>query len=239
LRLVRYADAPDLQAIRYEVLSQVTFPEYLQNNVPGNKYWGRLYDDFPDFQLALVDGHELVAELHSVPTPWDGSDADLPAGWDEGFLRAFESGREPDVLCALAISVRPDRQGQGLAVRMLQEMRAAARSGGLRELIAPVRPTLKARYPLIPIERYADWRREDGEHFDPWIRVHERIGGEILAVAPESMVMDCPVSDWEEWTGMRFPGDGDYVVPEMLAPLYVRDGRGRHVEPNVWLRHRL
>ena len=122
---------------------------------------------------------------------------------------------------------------------MLEEMRAAARAGGLRELIAPVRPTLKARYPLIPIERYAEWRRGDGEHFDPWIRVHERIGGQLFAVAPESMVMDCPVSDWEEWTGMRFPGDGDYVVPEMLAPLYVRDGRGRHVEPNVWLRHRL
>jgi GNAT superfamily N-acetyltransferase len=239
LRLVRYADAPDLQEIRYEVLSRVTFPEYLQNNVPGNKYWGRLYDDFPAFQLALVDGDELVAELHSVPTPWDGSDADLPAGWDEGFLRAFESGREPDVLCALAISVRPDRQGQGLAVRMLEEMRGAARAGGLRELIAPVRPTLKARYPLIPIQRYSEWRREDGEHFDPWIRVHERIGGELFAVAPESLVMDCLVAEWEEWTGMRFPGDGDYVVPEMLAPLYVRDGRGRHVEPNVWVRHRL
>jgi hypothetical protein len=28
------------------------------------------------------------------------------------------------------------------------------------------------------------------------------------------------------------------VVPEMLAPLEVRDGVGRHVEPNVWLRHR-
>jgi hypothetical protein len=118
-------------------------------------------------------------------------------------------------------------------------MRGAAAAGGLRELIAPVRPTLKARYPLIPIERYLEWRRPDGTHFDPWIRVHERSGGEILAAAPESMVMDCPVSDWEEWTGMQFPEDGDYVVPEMLAPLYVRDGRGRHVEPNVWLRHRL
>ena len=32
MRLVRYADAPDLQEIRYEVLSRVTFPEYLQNN---------------------------------------------------------------------------------------------------------------------------------------------------------------------------------------------------------------
>jgi GNAT superfamily N-acetyltransferase len=239
VRLVRYADEPELLAIRFATLSQVTFPEYLQNNEPGNKYWGRLYEDFPDYQLALLDGDELVAELHSVPTAWDGSDSDLPAGWDEAFLRAFESGREPDVLSALAISVRPDRQSQGLAARMLEEMRGAAAAGGLRELIAPVRPTLKARYPLIPIKQYSEWRRPDGSHFDPWIRVHERIGGEILAPAPESMMMDRPVSDWEEWTGMQFPADGDYVVPEMLAPLYVRDGRGRHVEPNVWLRHRL
>ena len=79
----------------------------------------------------------------------------------------------------------------------------------------------------------------DGAHFDPWIRVHERIGGEILAIAPESMRMEFPVSDWEEWTEMRFPDDGDYVVPVMLAPLHVRDGIGLHLEPNVWLRHRL
>ena len=37
---------------------------------------------------------------------------------------------------------------------------------------------------------------------------------------------------------MAFPGDGDYVFPGGLAPLHVRDGIGRHVEPNVWLRHR-
>jgi hypothetical protein len=36
---------------------------------------------------------------------------------------------------------------------------------------------------------------------------------------------------------MSFPSDGDYVVPGMLAPLVVRGGVGRHVEPNVWLRH--
>ena len=66
---------------------------------------------------------------------------------------------------------------------------------------------------MIPIERYMEWRRPDGFHFDPWIRVHERIGGEIFAPAPESMVIDCPVSDWEEWTGMQFPEDGDYIVP--------------------------
>jgi hypothetical protein len=104
-------------------------------------------------------------------------------------------------------------------------------------LIAPVRPTLKNRYPLTPIERYVEWRREDGSHFDPWIRAHERVGGVIVGPAPESMLIEAPVFDWEEWTGIAFPEDGTYVVPAMLSPLEVRAGIGRHVEPNVWMRH--
>jgi hypothetical protein len=237
LKLVRYADHPELREIRFGVLSQPTFPEYMHHNVPGNRYWGRLYEDFPELQVALLDEDELVAEFHSVPTPWDGSPGDLPAGWDEAFLRAFESGRKPDVLCALAISVRPDQQGRRLSSRMLVEMRRAAVAAGLRELIAPVRPTRKSDYPLIPIEQYMSWRRPDGMHFDPWIRVHELIGGEIIAAAAQSMTMEAPVSDWEHWTGMELPGDGEHIVPGMLAPLHVSDGVGRHVEPNVWLRH--
>jgi GNAT superfamily N-acetyltransferase len=237
VKLVRYADHPELRDVRFAVLSQPTFPEYMHHNVPGGRYWGRLYDEFPDFQLGLVDGDELVAELHSVPTAWDGTPGDLPSGWEEAFLRAFESGREPDVLCALAISVRPDQRGRRLSSRMLNEMRRAAAAAGLRELIAPVRPTRKSDYPLIPIERYMCWRRADGTHFDPWIRIHELIGGEVLAAAAESMTIEAPVSDWEEWTGMQFPDEGEHIVPGMLAPLHVRDGVGRHVEPNVWLRH--
>jgi GNAT superfamily N-acetyltransferase len=237
VRLVRYADRPDLRAVRHATLSRPTFPEYMHHSPIGNRYWGRLYDAFPDFQLGLLDEDELVAELHSVPVAWDGSDEDLLYGWEEAFPRAFESGREPDVLCALAISVRPDRQGGGLSTRMLNAMREAARVNGLRELIAPVRPTLKSSYPLIAIERYMNWRRDDGTHFDPWIRIHERIGGRILAPASESMTIEAPATDWEEWTGMRFPEDGEYTFPGALAPLNVREGVGRHVEPNVWLVH--
>ena len=237
MELVRYADRPDLREIRLETLSRRTFPEFMHHNQSGTRFWGRLYDEQPDFQLALLDGADLVAELHSVPMPWDGSLDDLPTGWDDGFARAFESDREANVLCALAISVRPDRQGSRLSSRMLNAMRDAAREGGLRGLLAPVRPTLKERYPLIPIERYVDWRREDGAHFDPWVHLHERVGGEILAPAPRSMVIEAPLADWEEWTAMSFPDDGTYVVPGMLAPLDVRDGVGVHVEPNIWLRH--
>jgi hypothetical protein len=239
MNLVRYADRPDLREIRLERLSLRTFPEYMHHNQMGGRYWGRLYEAHPDFQLALLDREELVAELHSLPAAWDGSLDDLPPGWDDIFPRAFDSGREPDALFALAISVLPERQGQRLSGVVLNAMRDAARAAGLRELAAPVRPTLKARYPLISIERYMEWRRDDGEHFDPWLRLHERIGGRIVAPAPRSMLIEAPVADWEEWTGIVMPEDGDYLIPGGLAPVEVRDGVGRHIEPNVWVVHQL
>jgi hypothetical protein len=43
--------------------------------------------------------------------------------------------------------------------------------------------------------------------------------------------------EWEEWTGMVFPEDGDYVVPGGLVPVHFKNGRGVYVEPNVWVRH--
>jgi len=239
MKLVRYVDRPDLLERRHAELSASTFPPYIHENEPGNRYWRRLYTDFPEFQAALVDGDELVAEAHAVPLPWEGSLDDLPAGWEEGFVRGMTSAEPPTALMAIAISVAPARQGQRLSSRMIESFKENARAAGLRSVIAPVRPTMKERYPLIPIERYVEWRRADGSHFDPWIRIHEHIGGEILACAPASMTLRAPRADWEDWTKMRFPEDGDYIFPGGLAPLVMRDNVGVHVEPNVWVLHRV
>jgi GNAT superfamily N-acetyltransferase len=232
MELVRYADRPDLREARRTILN--TFPEFMNHNAMGWKYWGRLYDEFPAFQLALVDDGALIGELHALPVPVMGDE--LPQGWDEAFERGMEAGRG-NVLSLLAISVDPARRGGGVATRLLEAARTAAGAEGLESVIAPVRPTLKERYPLIPIEQYVEWRRDDGRHFDPWIAVHERAGGAIVRPAPRSMRIEAPVAEWEEWTQMRFPGDGTYVVPGMLATLEVHDEVGTHVEPNVWLRH--
>ena len=223
---------------RFEELTKPTFPEYMNQSEAADLYWGRLYEDFADFQVALVDGDELLAEAHAVPVPWDGTLADLPSGWEDGFVRGMTSDRQHTALMAIAISVAPGQQGRQLSSRMIETFTDNARAAGLANgVVAPVRPTWKERYPLIPIESYLDWRRDDGSHFDPWIRIHERVGGVILAAAPESMVMRAPVADWEEWTGMRFPVDGEYVFPGALATLVVEGGVGTHVEPNIWLRH--
>jgi hypothetical protein len=240
MKVVRYADRPDLMERRFEELVEPAFPAYMNENEPGNLYWHRLYTDFPDFQVALVAGDDLLAEAHAVPLPWDGTREDLPSGWDEGFVRGMTSTQPHTALMAIAISVAPAHKGRQLSSRMIETFIDGARAAGLENgVIAPVRPTWKERYPLIAIEEYVLWRREDGTHFDPWLRIHERVGGEILEAAPRSMVIRAPAADWAEWTGMAFPADGEYVFPGALATLVVEDGVGTHVEPNVWVLHRL
>src|SRR5215218_8794198 len=143
MEVVRYADRDDLLEIRTEVLN--TFPAFMNHNGMGWKYWGRLYDEFPEFQLALLDDGDLVAEVHALPVHVDD---ELPQGWDEAFERGMELG-DGNVLSLLAISVRPDQRGRGLAQRLVAACRERARAAGLASVIAPVRPTLKERYPLI------------------------------------------------------------------------------------------
>jgi hypothetical protein len=124
---------------------------------------------------------------------------------------------------------------------MLDVMAGIAKDAGFEHLIAPVRPSLKDRYPLIPIERYVTWTREDGEPFDPWIRIHTRRGGRIVKPIPHSMRITGTVAEWEAWTAMRFPDDGEYTFPDGLATVAIDRGqdRGSYWEPNVWIVHDL
>lgn len=113
-----------------------------------------------------------------------------------------------------------------------------ARFAGLAPLVVPLRPNRKEQYPLIPIEEYASWRRADGLPFDPWLRVHVRMGADLLRAEPRSLAISAPVETWEGWTGLSLPADGHYVFPRGLAPLGVVGGVGRYWEPNVWMLHR-
>ena len=77
-----------------------------------------------------------------------------------------------------------------------------ARQHGLEALIAPVRPSWKEQYPLVPIDHYAAWRRSDGFLFDPWLRVHERVGAALLKPEPHSLRITGHVAEWEQSAAM-------------------------------------
>jgi hypothetical protein len=236
--IVSLAERPDLD--RPLGLDRV-WPEFLKHGDVTNKYWDRLYAELAEFQLVLVDDQtgEVLGWGNTIPFEWDGLVPGLPAGVDGVLERGFEGGGTPNTLSALVAIVAPEHQGEGLSAVVIEGMRAVAAQNGLGSLVAPVRPTQKERYPLTPLERYAAWRRPDGHPVDPWIRLHERIGGEVLGVASDSLVVTGSVEEWQEWTGMVFPETGDYVVPGALVPVHIdrEVDQGRYAEPNLWMRH--
>jgi GNAT superfamily N-acetyltransferase len=233
---------PDL-ADQVRHLGPEVWPEFLQHDAVCGQYWWLLYSTFARFQVLWCDAVDVVMAVgHTIPLRWDGTMEDLPAGLDgvlERGVRDVARGRVPTTLSALAAIVAPSYQGQGLSATILRAMRSTAAAHGLTALIAPVRPTLKHRYPLTPIECYARWTRPDGSPFDPWLRVHWRLGAEFLQIAPQSMVVTGTVAAWETWTDLSFPESGPYVVPGALQPVMIdrEHDRGYYADPNIWMRH--
>jgi hypothetical protein len=233
---------PDLAA-QVRGLTQTVWAEFLRHDAVCNRYWGLLYSTFARFQVVLCDpANTVIAAGHTIPLVWDGTQTDLPSGIDgvlERGVRDAEHRRAPTTLSALAAMVAPNHQRRGLSAAILQAMHSTAAANGLTALIAPVRPTLKHRYPLTSIERYVRWTQPDGSPFDPWLRVHWRLGAEFLQVAPQSMVINGTIQEWEAWTAMRFPESGPYVVSEALQPVLIdlESDCGRYEDPNVWMRH--
>ena len=199
----------------------------------------------PEHQVLLLDGRgQLEGVGLSVPVYWDGTVPGLPAGWDGAVdlaARQRVDGVQPNAACALSITIAPESVGRRLASSIVQALKQATATAGGTDLLAPIRPILKSDYPLIPMAEYAGWRRADGATFDPWLRLHQRLGGEVLAVAPTSMTVTGSVADWSHWCDQEFPGSGSYVIDGGLAPLLVdlTAGTGTYQEPNIWLVHRL
>ena len=240
LEVITAAERPDLwERARDEDLFRDIWPEYEHHGSDGWKYIPAIYPRHAQFQIFFVDRRteRIIAHGEAIGIRWDGSLRDLPAGYDAAGLRGITDPKAPTAVVALAAEIDPKYQDQGLSTVLLQAMAVATRAAGLPYLLAPVRPSWKERYPLVPIERYAAWRRADGLPFDPWMRVHARMGARILRPSPRSIKVNGPVSEWEQWTGMAFPEDGQYVFPHGLALLTVRGGYGRYWGPSVWMLH--
>jgi hypothetical protein len=242
-QIVRYSERPELWDSTGDLFADV-WPEYNRHGQVLNHYWDQLYDVFPDWQFFLCDpgNDEVLAEGHTIPVAWDGCDSGLGPGIDATIAAGFQlrgAGGQPTGVCALAAEIPARHRGRHLSPVLLRAMASLAREAGLNSLIAPVRPSLKDRYPTIPVERYVLWTRPDGSPFDPWVRVHTQLGARIGPVIPRSLHITGTVQEWESWTQMRFPETGDYVFPAGLATVHIDRERdlGEYWEPNIWIIH--
>lgn len=203
------------------------------------------YEKLPQYQFILVDDRtgETVSIGNSIPLAYDGDRADLPDdGWDWAMTQGLDDlaqGRKPALLCALQVVVFGDQRGRGVSAKTVRAMKVIGQTHGLQGMIAPVRPSQKCDYPLTPIDQYIKWTNTDALPFDAWLRVHARVGARIVKPCHTAMRITGTVTEWEGWTGRRFPDSGDYIVPGALVPVQIdcENDRGLYVEPNVWMYH--
>ncbi|MGE5376275.1 MAG: GNAT family N-acetyltransferase, partial [Bacteroidota bacterium] len=149
-------------------IAEESWPEFMLHDPVAGENWHELFDRFNDYQFALLDmqTNRMAAMANSMPFFWDQPLEDLPeGGWDWVFLKAVEdhkNGVKPNIQSAIQINIHPDYQGQGLSTRMVQAMRGIAASKGYKNMVAPVRPNQKSRYPLTSIDDYIQWTNEEG-----------------------------------------------------------------------------
>ena len=243
VRFYTSQERPELRSQRAGLAA--IWPKFIREyDIKISHYWDTLVNQFPQYQVFVVDESDrLVADCYSTPVHWDGRSEGLS---ERGWTWAIEFGgnhglgpnRLANALSILGASVLPSEQGKGLGAMILGKMKELALNVG--ELVAPVRPTRKHLYPLTEMARYVTWTHPHREApFDPWLRTHLRLGGQAVGVAPQSMTIRGSIAEWEDWTQMRFPDSGDYVVPNALVPVRIDRERneGVYVEPNIWVRY--
>jgi hypothetical protein len=194
-------------------------------------------------QVLLVgaDGTLLGAGL-SLPLYWDGTVEGLPVGGDDAITVSADLGERgvtPNAVCVISITTAEGAKGRDDSARIVAGIKKAAGDAGMNDVIIPVRPLLKARYPLIPMADYQTWLTGDGEIFDPWLRLHVGLGATVLGSSANSVTVTGTVAEWQGWLGMPLPASGQYVIKGGLVPLVVDREADTCVyrEPNVWVVH--
>ena len=246
LKLITPNDLADYRD-RANKIAEASWPEFMLHDPIADEYWHELFDRFIEYQFAMLDTemNRMAAMGNSLPFHWDQDLSELPeGGWDWVFVKATEdhkNGVASNIQSAIQVAIHPDYQGQGLSTKMVQAMRAIAESKGFRYLVAPVRPSEKSKYPLTSIDDYIAWEIDEGLPFDAWLRVHARMGGKIIKPCHEAMTIRGTHTEWEEWTGIKFPQSGRYVIPGALNPIEMEldKDEGVYIEPNVWMVHEI
>jgi GNAT superfamily N-acetyltransferase len=235
-------ERPDLQT-KIDQLIADNLPEFMMWASPGNWRWHRIYEKFPSDQIAALDVlGNLVGAINSIPLEWGRPGDLLPEGYDDVLVQATDHPAKRICLsnCLLSVSVRDDLRGRGIAGLLIQEMKQRIKKIGRVALVAPLRLTRKAEYPLVPIESFITWKNSAGEVFDPWLRTHLKLGAEIIGIADRSLVISQPSSRWGVLLHQSMSSPASYLVPRALVPVIVDEkGIGVYVEPNVWVYHRI
>lgn len=210
----RASDAVREILARYRV--QRTFPDMNDFRLGPNPFDETALDWII---LMNADESELVAHGIATRIRWDGEYSSLPRGWTGAVRASYEESVlgsvHPTTLVGLFIFAENAYREHGWAAEIATEMKRVAADSGLRDVIIPLRlPTrYEWQFARMPYEEFAFLRRDDGDYRDHWLRMHVRLGAEILGVCPVSHQHGLHPDDLRRQAQAEpFQRSGEYVV---------------------------
>jgi hypothetical protein len=157
LKIISYNEISKYNKTLKKDIIKLINSESLEIDLEGNiskKYWNKLLDIFPEYQLALVDinKNEILACCNCIPFVWDSTIKNLPNGWDDVIIRGFKNNINNDIcntLSGLYVIVNEIHKKKGYSLLMLKSMKYLCKINNLKNFVVPIRPLLKHLYPLI------------------------------------------------------------------------------------------
>lgn len=227
--------------VELDSINEKAWPEFMLNW--DCKEWSQLFTTFEKYQILIINNkEELMAYGHTIPIYWDEDIRFIPDNLKilmEMAVKNNQDGIRPNLLLALAVVVSEDYKGKGLSYEVVNAMKIFASKNKIEDVIIPVRPTLKAKYPLISLDDYVGWENKDGKPFDPWLRVHKKLGGKVFKTAEISMIIRGKINEWEKWTNTVICGSGKYIFKDALNPVEIdiEKNEGIYTDPCVWVHY--
>lgn len=231
------------QKEQYNKAVSNAFPKIISESQVIKRNWSKLENYFPEYQQFLISkDNELIGFINALPFQFDSSLNELSdSGWDWMFSKGisdFENMIKPNYLGGLQVIVRSKFQSRGYSKRILNHAKDLFREYKLLNLVIPIRPTEKEKFPRMPMSTYLNLKT-DGKVFDPWIRTHITGGAEIIKVCRESMTMTGDISFWESILNRKIIESGKYELDGALEliSIDVANNIGHYVEPNIWIKY--
>ncbi|WP_430813451.1 hypothetical protein [Carboxylicivirga sp. RSCT41] len=150
---------------------------------------------------------------------WDGTNEDLPEGWQDSVQRAYNESksnkeRSNTVVALLAFTLSRYRK-RGLSGKVISKMCLYGKENGYEYCIIPTLPPAQFQKEYIdtPVSDLAKIRREDGSYMDYWLRLHTQKGAEVLTTSERSHRFVYSLKDFSEHVS-SFPlnESGEHLV---------------------------
>ncbi len=226
-----------------KILSAESWPEFMNNDKEVKEFWPKLYKEFLFYQAAVLEFNNNVGIVNAIPIHWDVPFDRLPdRGLDWAMEKAaddYAKAMNPNVLVGIQILISNAYKNKRLSLTMLNATKQVAKKNNIAYIALPLRPTMKSYYPEVSMAEYINWKNENNEPYDPWLRFHLRQGGKVVGICNTSMLISGNINDWKLWTKMDFDTSGLYKIEHALSlvDINLENNEGIYLEPNVWIIH--